>query len=235
MIDIILGIILCIYFIVINLFVRKVSFSFIFLIVGVALIIYHFIKDKIKRNKNLNKIFNIGKIVGSICLVIFIIIEGAIILYPKRDKSEADYMIILGAGIRGEKLSITLEQRLEKAIEYINNYDEDINVVVSGGQGPGEDITEAEAMKRYLISNGINENKIIMENKSTSTSENLIYSKAKIEQSTGEKIDNIKIKVVTSDFHALRSNMLAKKNGYEDISFYTNTTVITLMPIMYTR
>ncbi|WP_260330254.1 hypothetical protein [Clostridium chauvoei] len=133
MIDIILGIILCIYFIVINLFVRKVSFSFIFLIVGVALIIYHFIKDKIKRNKNLNKIFNIGKIVGSICLVIFIIIEGAIILYPKRDKSEADYMIILGAGIRGEKLSITLEQRLEKAIEYINNYDEDINVVVSGG------------------------------------------------------------------------------------------------------
>ncbi|AYE33562.1 YdcF family protein [Clostridium septicum] len=231
-INLIIGIVLCIYVVLINLICGKVSFSYSFFILGIILIIYHFIKDKIK---GINKVLKVVKPIILVFIIIFITIEAAIILYPKKNIDKADYMIILGAGLKGEKLSMTLEQRLNKALEYIENYDNGINIVVSGGQGPGEDITEAEAMKRYLIKNGVKEDNIIMENKSTSTSENLIYSKEKIENIVDGKIKSVKIKVVTSDFHAFRSNMLAKRNGYEKISFYTNNTFFPLIPIMYTR
>ena len=85
-------------------------------------------------------------------------------------------MIVLGAKVNGTEVSNTLKLRLDKAIEYYNKH-KSVNIIVSGGQGNDENITEALAMKNYLVSNGVNINNIIEENKATTTLENIIYSK----------------------------------------------------------
>jgi uncharacterized SAM-binding protein YcdF (DUF218 family) len=85
---------------------------------------------------------------------------------------DVDYIVVLGAGLRGSKPSITLKQRLDASLNYISSH-KDIPIIVSGGQGPGDDISEAEAMKDYLTSNGGSKERIVLESKSTSTEENL--------------------------------------------------------------
>ncbi|MCR1950315.1 YdcF family protein [Clostridium sp. DSM 100503] len=238
-IDLIIGIFIVIYSISINLIFGKISFSEVFLGIGIILIIYHYTKEKMKqfinRRKSIKGMFNIIRYFITIILLIFIIIESAIVIFPKNNKIYSDYVIVLGAGIKGEKPSLTLMQRLDKAIEYVNNQDKEVQIIVSGGQGRGEDISEAQAMKKYLVDNGIKEESIIMEDKSTSTNENLIFSKEVLEDCTKKNIVDINVKIITSDFHAFRSNMIAKKLGYSNISFYTNSTLPVLIPVMYSR
>ncbi|WP_243249593.1 YdcF family protein [Clostridium sp. D46t1_190503_E9] len=192
-------------------------------------------KQFINRRKSIKGMFNIIRYFIAIILLIFIIIESAIVIFPKNNKIYSDYVIVLGAGIKGEKPSLTLMQRLDKTIEYVNNQDKEVQIIVSGGQGRGEDISEAQAMKKYLVDNGIKEESIIMEDKSTSTNENLIFSKEVLEDCTKKNIVDINVKIITSDFHAFRSNMIAKKLGYSNISFYTNSTLPVLIPVMYSR
>lgn len=229
-IDLLIGFILILYVIAINFTYGKITFSEAFLFGGIILIIYHFIKDKI-RNKNL---FNVFKFLISIGLVVFIVVQIAIIIFPKSNSVYSSYVVILGAGVKGETPSLTLSQRLDKAIEYINIQKNDFKIIVSGGKGEGEDISEAEAMKRYLIKNGIKQ-EIIMEDKSRNTKENLIFSKELIEEDSNREIEDIGVKIITSDFHALRSNLIASKLGYEERSFFTNKTIPILMPVMYSR
>lgn len=233
--DLIIGAILCTYIVLLNVFSGKISFSEIFFLVGLTLIVFHFVKSKIYSNTILNKAFKIIRVLILIGLIIFTIIEGLIISFPKRDSSLSNYTIILGAGIRGEELSTTLRQRLDKAVKYYNLSENKPYIVVSGGQGKGESITEAEAMRRYLVSNGIPQHQIIKEDKSTNTFENFKFSKDVIEKHSTKSVTNLKIKVITSDFHALRSNMIAERNGYSDITFYTNLTFPTLIPVSYSR
>lgn len=229
-IDLFVGAIFIIYFIFLMCMISPISFKWVFIILGIGFIVYHYMKNKIKKEIKyiINSIFIIG-------LLAFIMIQGFIIFYSKDNTSTADYMIILGAGINGEELSLTLQQRLDKAMEYINNYDKDIKIIVSGGQGPNEDISEASAMEKYLISKGISDNQIFIEDMSTSTYENFKYSYDKISILENENIKNLKIKVVTSDFHAFRSSFLSKRNGFENVTFYTNKSYIPLIPVMYTR
>ncbi len=229
-IDLLIGFILILYVIVINFTFGRITFSEVFLFGGIVLIIYHFIKVKI-RNKNL---FNLFKFIVSIGLVIFIVVQIAIIIFPKSNSGYSRYIVILGAGIKGETPSLTLSQRLDKAIEYINFQNNDFKIIVSGGKGNGEDISEAEAMKKYLIKKGIKQ-EIIMEDKSRTTKENLIFSKEIIEKDSNGKIEDIGVKIITSDFHALRSNLIASNLGYEERSFFTNRTLPILMPVMYSR
>ena len=87
-----------------------------------------------------------------------------------------DAIIVLGAAVRGEEISGALQKRLDVAIEYYQK-NPDVVIVVTGGQGPQEDITEALAMERYLLANGIPKEKIIKEEKATSTYENFKFSK----------------------------------------------------------
>jgi uncharacterized SAM-binding protein YcdF (DUF218 family) len=238
-VDLIIGVFLVIYVICINLFLGKISFSEVFFVLGVGLIIYHYTKKQIKEYIKSKKIIKNLCIIVKYCIVgfllMFIIIETAIVVFPKKNEDYSSYVIVLGAGVKGETPSITLRQRLDKTIEYINNQDKKTNIIVSGGQGRGEDISEAEAMKRYLVEKGIDENIIIMENKSTSTNENLMFSKKILEESSNKNISDLDIKIITSDFHAFRSNMIGKKLGYNNISFYTNKTLPALIPVMYSR
>lgn len=143
----------------------------------------------------------------------FSIIESMIISGFKINDTQVkdiDYMIILGSGLRGSELSIILQQRVDTGIVYLKQHP-DIPVIVSGGQGPGEDIPEAEAMSRYLVNQGIDQTRIIQENRSTSTFENLTFSKD-ILQSKG--VNHASIIIVTSNYHLYRAEMIASTLGY---------------------
>jgi uncharacterized SAM-binding protein YcdF (DUF218 family) len=122
-----------------------------------------------------------------------------------------DYLIVLGAGLRGEQLSLTLQYRMDTALRYLKQHP-DIPVIVSGGLGRNELITEATAMKRYLLKKGISENRILTEDQATSTYENLKFSKKLIPA-------NSTVTIVTSDFHMFRARMLAAHLGYDAYSF----------------
>lgn len=126
------------------------------------------------------------------------------------DEAVGEYVIVLGAGLKGDEPSVSLSSRLQKASEYLNQ-NQNTKVVVSGGQGEDETISEAEAMKRYLISNGIAEARIIEENKATSTRENLMFSEEILEAFHVSR-DNRTI-VITSDYHAFRTRMIAESIG----------------------
>ena len=122
----------------------------------------------------------------------------------------ADYVIILGAQVRGNNPSYNLATRLDKAYHYLKD-NKDTRAIVSGGKGPGEDISEAEAMKIYLINKGIDEERIIMEDKSANTDENIEFSKKLISDI------HSKVVLVTNNFHVYRSIKIAKKQGLNNI------------------
>lgn len=162
------------------------------------------------RNDLFKRVLVIGVFVGFLS---FAIIESMIVSGFKINNNQVkdvDYMIILGSGLKGSQLSIILQQRVDTGIAYLKQHP-DIPVVVSGGQGPGEDITEAEAMSRYLVSHGIEQSRIVQENRSTSTLENLKFSKI-ILQSKG--LNNPSIMIVTSNYHLYRAEMIASTLGY---------------------
>lgn len=141
----------------------------------------------------------------------FLIIEG-LILHASflEERPETDYVVLLGAGLRGDQLSQTLGLRLDKCLWYLREHPR-ATVIVSGGQGPDEYISEAEAMKSYLVVNGIAEYRILLEDKSTSTFENLLYTKMVLERMG---VEENRILIITSDFHMFRAKLLALRIGF---------------------
>lgn len=128
------------------------------------------------------------------------------------EEKDYEYIVVLGARLYGENISPTLRNRLEKSLEVVSE-NENAKIIVTGGQGPDEDIAEAKAMQGYLIENGVDRERILVENKSTSTMENLKYAR-KIIENEHSSDGNIKIAIVTNEFHMYRSKILAKRNGF---------------------
>lgn len=122
---------------------------------------------------------------------------------------EEDALVVLGCGVRGDRVSVGLARRLDKALAYHREHPE-VPIVVSGGQGAQERITEAEAMRRYLVAAGVPNEKIIKEEKATSTLENLKYS----DEILRERFpDGYRAALVTSSFHVFRAERIAKNLG----------------------
>ncbi|HOM01488.1 MAG TPA: YdcF family protein [Acetivibrio sp.] len=157
----------------------------------------------------------------------FVLVLGLIFASSDTDKNvEVDYLVILGAGLKGDRITPTFQYRLDKGIEYLKA-NPDLKVVVTGGQGPGEDLTEAEAMKRYLANHGIDEERIIMEDRATSTSENMKYTAEVLKQLTGRS--DYRIMIVTNDFHMFRSKILARHNGFTPYGITAPTNPVVLV------
>lgn len=114
----------------------------------------------------------------------------------------ADYMIILGARVKGTVPSLALQYRIDHAANYLKENPGTI-AIASGGKGPGEDISEAECIKRELMQNGIEESRVLLEDKSTDTYQNIRFSKKFIPEKAEIGL------VVTNDFHIFRSKMIA--------------------------
>lgn len=203
-----------------------ISFSSIFLIVSMALIYIVFSRrDLCSKSKHLNIIYNIYKVIIIIFVSLFLLLEGLILLNINETKDvdkvdNIDTMIVLGAKVNGTEISNTLKLRLDKAIEYYNKH-KSVNIIVSGGQGNDENITEALAMKNYLISNGVNSNNIIEENKATTTLENIIYSKKILDNMNNKG----KVLIVTSDYHLFRGRLIASILGIENEGLCSTSSI----------
>ncbi|KOA19397.1 hypothetical protein CLHOM_21880 [Clostridium homopropionicum DSM 5847] len=228
--------ILCIlYYIILIGFGGIISFSLFWALAGAVFLFLSIVERgsitfSWKMFKRLKPAFYLGI---TIVITSFLIIESLIIYYGS-DKGfkKSDYLLILGAGLRGETMSLTLTQRMNKALEYLREHP-DTKIIVSGGKGTGESITEAEAMKRFLIQNGVEEKYIIKEEKSTNTAENFQYSRDII-----RKIDTreaIKITVVTTNFHMFRAKQLAAQVGLKDIYTVPSDLHFILIPNYYVR
>ena len=140
-------------------------------------------------------------------LAIFLAVEGMILSYGESAPGEPpEVIIVLGAGVNGTTPSLTLQTRIRAAQAYLEEHPDTV-AVLSGGQGNGEDITEAQAMFRALVSAGIPETRLLLEEKSTSTLENFRFSR-EILRENGFPADE-PVGVVTNDFHQFRAQRMA--------------------------
>lgn len=151
-------------------------------------------------------VFYFLSVLASYCLSAFL---NTFHLFKKR---KLDYIIVLGAGIKGEQVTPLLASRIDKGIEILKKNPKAL-VIMSGGQGKGEDIPEGEAMARYAINKGIDESKILIENKSTNTKENLLFSSKLMTK------ESPRVGLVTTSYHVFRALILAKDLGIRCIGF----------------
>lgn len=154
--------------------------------------------------------------------VYFIAVEAFIIGSASGDSDfDYDYIIVLGAAVHGDTPFLSLVERMEAARAYMLSHPDTI-AIVSGGQGDGENLSEAEAMYKWLTAKGIDGSRLIIENRATSTYENLKYS-FEIIKSRGQEQD-ISIAVVTSEYHIYRAKLLASSLGAEVGGIAADTT-----------
>lgn len=190
------------------------------LLLGLVMFLWGLFYKSIKKYASHGIKKTVKNIIGLMIAGVFVIC-GFLGLYGKNDT--VDYnenaVIVLGCAVKGTVPTQPLAARLDAAIEY-HEKNPDAYIVVTGGQGHQEHITEAECMKNYLINHGVSEDKIIEENKATSTNENLEYSRELME-SDNISLDNLAL--ITNDFHIFRAKRLAKLNGLEVKTMNANT------------
>ena len=129
-----------------------------------------------------------------------------------------DYLIVLGAQVREDGPSTVLQYRLDAAYDYLVRND-DTTCIVSGGQGLNEHTAEANVMASYLIDRGIDPSRIILEDQSLDTSQNIKFSSRLFDPETES------VAIVTNNFHVFRGVALARKAGYAHVtglSAYSN-------------
>ena len=155
----------------------------------------------------------------AVCVTILVILCSLILSgISTEEKQKLDYIIVLGAQVREDGPSTILQYRLDAALSYLQENPETI-CIVSGGQGVNEPFSEAEGMSDYLIANGILSERILLEDTSRNTVENIRNSKTFIRNSDGS------VGIVTNNFHVFRAVQIAKAQGLGEvygISAYSN-------------
>lgn len=117
---------------------------------------------------------------------------------------EPKVMVILGCKVESWGPSILLQDRLDKALDYLEDHP-DLTIVASGGQGPDEHQSEAQCMYDYLTDHGVDSDQILLEDQSHNTWENIRFTQALLER---EGIDTSQMLVVSNGFHLTRVRML---------------------------
>lgn len=167
-------------------------------------------------------VFTLALICG---LILFGVTEYFIIRASSgTPEAQVDYLVVLGAKVRQDGPSVSLWDRIYETVSYLNAHPDTI-AIVSGGQGEDEPITEAKSMHDELVKLGISEDRIWMEDKATSTDENLRYSLDLIEEKTGQRPHTLG--VLSSEYHLFRASLMAKKLGIEFVGVPAKTTKIT--------
>lgn len=215
------------------------SFSFIWMVIAGACLLFALGWEYYMKHKEKVPLWVPVSAVTFCCagILIFAVVEMMIFTgVASRDTSNLDYVIVLGAKVKDEGLSKSLRNRLDKAIEYLEE-NPGTTLVLSGGQGEDEPVSEAAAMRDYLVFNGVSERQLILETRSSSTVENIAYSRVAIEEDQARRKEHrartsitmapgiyeeisdkpVRIGVLTSDFHVFRAEQIAKKWGIPDI------------------
>ena len=134
------------------------------------------------------------------------------------------YAVVLGAKVRTSGPSVSLMDRIYGARDYLQAHPEVI-AIVSGGQGPDEPMTEAKCMYEELVKLGIDPDRIWLEDKATSTWENLNFALNLIEEKTGQRPD--KIGIISSEYHLFRASLFADSVGVESVLIPAKTSILS--------
>jgi uncharacterized SAM-binding protein YcdF (DUF218 family) len=219
---------LCVaYFINLTLFSGYLNvFHTIWLFIGAALLAIYYFWNKLK--VVYGKLPKVIKMLAVIALGLFcasfIVIEALALSQMRGDaEPRAAYVIILGARVNGNTPSITLRKRAAVAARYLNT-NPDTKVIATGGKGAGEYITEGEALRQLLETAGIDKSRIIIEDASTSTWENLTNAASLLDSL------HTSVVLVSSDFHLFRATGMAKKLGYTHISAAASKSEWQILP-----
>lgn len=172
--------------------------------------------------RRLKRMFTILLCIGLILVGIteFFIIRASL----GEPKETCDYVVVLGAKVRESGPSASLWDRIYGARDYLLAHP-DVIAIVSGGQGTDEPMTEAQAMHDELVKLGIDENRIWMEDKASSTWENLNFSLKLIEEKTGTRPENIGI--VSSEYHLFRASLFADACGVDSVLIPAQTSILS--------
>ena len=166
-------------------------------------------------------------------VVVFGCVEGLLLSHGEADNDAlpAEAAIVLGAGVNGETPSLILHSRIEAAADYLKRHPHTV-AILSGGQGEGENISEAECMRRELVRRGIPQERLLLEERSTSTAENFAYSKELLEELG---LSGTTVAVITSDFHCFRAHLIAQRAGLSVIDIPAESPYALLNANYYVR
>lgn len=159
--------------------------------------------------------------IGIISLTILCCMIGT--QFYAKGEPNLDYIIVLGAQVKENGPSVVLKYRLDAAIEYLNE-NPDTMCIVSGGQGTNEIHSEAEGMYQYLTAQGISSERILREDQSKNTQENIKYSKLFMSD------PNASVAVVTNNFHTFRAVQLAKAQGLANVYGIAAESTVLYLP-----
>lgn len=193
-------------------------FTFFWLLLGAVLLVVGFLVFRLyHKGQTLPKWFLVTA--GSVCgigILLFAFVLGSIIREAhSQPKQGADYMIILGARVKGDRISPLLRYRLDKALDYLSE-NRDTMVVVSGGKGSGENLSEAEAMQDYLVEHGIAAERILMEDASANTDQNIrnsiqLIRKQEMMNQDSKPEKKKHLVLVSNGFHLFRATRILGK------------------------
>ena len=208
-----LGIVFLIYFLCIAFFVgHGTNFYFIWLMLAVMTMTFAIL---LKRGFFITHfpLWIRRTFVILVCMGVmtFVIVEGFILSgFSEKGQPGAGYVVVLGAQMKASGPSKALQYRLDEAIRYLNENPAS-RVIVSGGQGADEHISEAQGMYEYLVERGIAKERIIKEDRSVNTTQNLAFSAEYLDK------EQDSVAVVTNNFHVFRAVKIAKKAGYQNV------------------
>ncbi len=154
------------------------------------------------------------RVIAAVALLVVVAIIGLssfLANYGTNDNAlyDEDAVVVLGAAVHGRELSNTLVGRLDAALSYHQRNPAAL-VVVSGGQGPQEEIPEAVAMRQYLLDHGVPDDHIIVEDRSTSTEENFANARVLLDRVLPARYS---VAFVTDEFHVYRAERIAASAG----------------------
>ncbi len=161
------------------------------------------------------------KIVLAVCIGLAVAASAFLLCFGITDSVDyrEDAIIVLGAAVHGDTPSLVLRDRLDTAVFY-HKQNPAALIVVSGGKGNGENITEAEAMEKYLLDKGVPAALIIKEDRATSTLENFKFSKKLLD----ERLTDYKVAYITNEYHIFRAGLTAKRAGIGSAAHINSTT-----------
>ncbi len=207
-------------------------FNFFYLCAGLCLLLFslNYIKIKDALYPFLWRILLMGTGLAVLC---FLCVEARIISFASGPyEKDADYLLVLGSKVNEDGPSSDYRARLESAYEYLLENERTL-VICCGGKGSDEPVSEGQAGKDFLVSRGIDVSRIAIEDQSTNTLQNIANASRIIDKK--KKRSEVKLLIVSADYHLYRAAFLAGKCGFKEVSCKGGHGLWILLPQYYSR
>ncbi|MCR5093229.1 MAG: YdcF family protein [Lachnospiraceae bacterium] len=213
---VILGVAFCLYGLAVRAVGSGTSFFLIWMMTGFLAFLYAIAK-KNAFWKTVPQVLRLTSFtVFGMALLLFIFVEGLILShFREQGEEKLDCIIVLGAQIYDSGPSVVLQYRLDKAAEYLKENPETL-CIVSGGKGYNEPYAEAQGMRGYLVTHGIPEERILLEDRALNTVQNIACSSELLERQ-GVDLRKMRVGIVTNNFHVYRGTAIAKNQDFEHV------------------